>query len=158
MNPEEGDIRPQLLDRFGLVVKVVGEQVLSDRVKVIKRRLAYEEDPQAFCECFQRQQAQLAQDMRRAKKLLSRVTIGDEFVELAARIALKVGVDGHRADITMVKAAKTLAAYRQREHVTRLDILEAAELVLPHRLRRQPFEEEAFDLSLLSQWVAENDG
>jgi len=158
MNPEEGDIRPQLLDRFGLVVKVVGEQVLSDRVEVIKRRLAYEEDPQAFCECFQRQQAQLSQDMRRAKNLLSRVTTGDEFVELAARIALKVGVDGHRADITMVKAAKTLAAYRQREHVARLDILEAAELVLPHRLRRQPFEEEAFDLSLLSQWVAENDG
>lgn len=154
MNPEEGDIRPQLLDRFGLVVEVRGEGTLDARMAVIKRRLAYEQDPPAFSAQYQLQQARLAADIERAKVLLPQVVAGDAVIELAARIALEMGVDGHRADITMIKAAQTLAAYRQRTDVVREDLLESAALVLPHRLRRRPFEER-FDQGRLPAVVSE---
>ncbi len=145
MNPEEGDIRPQLLDRFGLVVEVQGEHSLQARTAVIKRRLAFEQAPEGFAVQYQAQQAHMAADIARAKTLLPNAIVHDATIELAARIALEMGVDGHRADITMVKAAKTLAAYRQRTEVTQEDLLEAAALVLPHRLRRRPFDVTHFD-------------
>ena len=153
MNPEEGDIRPQLLDRFGLVVEVQGEGALDARTAVIRRRLAYEQDPASFGAQFQTQQARLVAEVEQAKASLSTVIVGDRMIELAARIALEMGVDGHRADITMVKTAQTLAAYRQRTAVVQEDILEAAALVLPHRLRRRPFEDRGFDNDELSRVV-----
>lgn len=153
MNPEEGDIRPQLLDRFGLSVEVSGEQNTSDRVEVIRRRLRYEQDPEAFRAEFAGEQQALAQRIILAGSLLPKVEIADSLLELVATISIKLEVDGHRADITMIKTAMTLAAYAGRQQVSSEDIKEAAKLVLPHRMRRRPFEEGVLDWSILDQLV-----
>ncbi len=154
MNPEEGDLRPQLLDRFGLTVEVVGEQKLEDRVEVIRRRLAFEENPQEFYNDYRAEQEKLAHNIEHARELLNRVSLQDQLLELTAELAIKLGVDGHRADITIIKTAKTLAAYRLRTEVTQQDIIRAAELVLPHRMRRKPFEESSLDFTDFSRWIS----
>ncbi len=154
MNPEEGDLRPQLLDRFGLTVEVVGEQKLEDRVEVIRRRLAFEENPQEIYNDYRAEQEKLAHNIEHARELLNRVSLQDQLLELTAELAIKLGVDGHRADITIIKTAKTLAAYRLRTEVTQQDIIRAAELVLPHRMRRKPFEESSLDFTDLSRWIS----
>lgn len=141
MNPEEGDIRPQLLDRFGLVVDVAGEADVRDRTEVIRRRLSYEKDSEEFARQYEADQAQLAGRIAAARAVLPRVAVSDAVLELAAAIAIELKVDGHRADITMVKTALTLAAFAGRQEVLSHDIREAAYLALPHRLRRTPFEE-----------------
>lgn len=141
MNPEEGDIRPQLLDRFGLSVAVAGEHLPELRVEVIKRRLAYEQDPEVFMELYQAEQEKLGQSIVQARRLLSQVRIDDELLVLVAKIALELEVDGHRADITVIKTALTLAALAGREKATPDDLKKGAKLALPHRMRRRPFEE-----------------
>lgn len=153
MNPEEGDIRPQLLDRFGLSVEVVGEQRTQDRVEVIRRRLRYEQQPEEFRREFEQEQQVLAQKIITASSLLPQVRIDDSLLELVANISIKLEVDGHRADITMIKTAMTLAAFAGRAQVASEDIKEAATLVLPHRMRRRPFEEGILDWSVLDQLV-----
>ncbi len=145
MNPEEGDIRPQLLDRFGLSVTVTGEHEPSQRVEVIKRRLAYEEDAEAFIAAYEKEQQELAEQILAARKLLSSVTVSDELLEIVAALSVELGVDGHRADITVIKTARTLAAFHGRTEAVLEDIKEAAKLVLPHRMRRRPFEEGQLD-------------
>lgn len=145
MNPEEGDIRPQLLDRFGLSVTVKGEHEPEKRVEVIKRRLAYEESGEAFYRKHQEAQETLSQQIIQARHLLPEVSIADELLTVVAKIAIVLEVDGHRADITVIKAALALAAFAGRSHVTAGDIKEAARLALPHRMRRRPFEEGVLD-------------
>ena len=153
MNPEEGDLRPQLIDRFGLVVDVAGEDDLHQRVEVIRRRLAFEADPAAFAATFATDQQALADRIGRAKTLLKEITCSDGILETAAEIAIHLGVDGHRADITMVKAAQTHAAFEGRRHVTRGDLAIAAELALPHRMRRRPFDEGGVDLREVAEII-----
>jgi magnesium chelatase subunit I len=145
MNPEEGDIRPQLLDRFGLSVVVAGEHQAERRVEVIKRRLAYEQEADAFIKQYQQEQERLGQAIMTARQLLPHVTIDDALVMLVARLAIELDVDGHRADITVIKTALTLAAFAGREQVDAEDVKKAARLVLPHRMRRRPFEEGRLD-------------
>jgi Mg-chelatase subunit ChlI len=140
MNPEEGDIRPQLLDRFGLSVTVTGEHEPEQRVEVIKRRLAYEQDSDAFSARYRQEQAELGQAIIAARQLLPQVTVADELLMLVANLSIKLAVDGHRADITVIKTALTLAAFAGRTQVFADDIKEAARLTLPHRMRRRPFE------------------
>ena len=145
MNPEEGDIRPQLLDRFGLSVVVKGEHAPEQRVEVIKRRLAYEKNADAFIGLYEDQQKELAAKVVKAKKVLPDVKISDNLLVAVAKLSLELGVDGHRADITVIKAAITLAAFEDRTDVIIEDIKNAAKLVLPHRMRRRPFEEGELD-------------
>ena len=145
MNPEEGDIRPQLLDRFGLSVVVKGEHAPEQRVEVIKRRLAYEKNADAFIDLYEDQQKELAAKVVKAKKVLPDVKISDNLLVAVAKLSLELGVDGHRADITVIKAAITLAAFEDRTDVIIEDIKNAAKLVLPHRMRRRPFEEGELD-------------
>ena len=147
MNPEEGDIRPQLLDRFGLSVVVTGEHEPLQRVEVIKRRLAYEQDADAFIAQYEEEQKALADKIIAAQKLLAEVNISDELLAKVARLAIELGVDGHRADITVIKTALTVAAYAGRKEANLEDVKVAAKLVLPHRMRRRPFEEGALDWS-----------
>ena len=149
MNPEEGDLRPQLIDRFGLSVTVMGERDVKKRVEVVKNRLKYENDPETFFEEYEPRQQELREKIGRAKKILGEVTYNQEILEMIAKICIELDVDGHRADIVMLKTAVTLAAYDERKTVQRDDVLKAARLVLPHRMRRKPFEEAGFDLSLL---------
>jgi len=141
MNPEEGDIRPQLLDRFGLSVTVTGERQSEQRVEVIKRRLAYEQDSDMFAGDFQKEQEELGNMIMQARRLLPQVTIDDELLTLVANMSIKLEVDGHRADITVIKAALALAAFDGRDKVAADDIKKAARLALPHRMRRRPFED-----------------
>ena len=145
MNPEEGDIRPQLLDRFGLSVVVKGEHAPEQRVEVIKRRLAYEKNADAFIGLYEEQQKELAAKVVKAKKVLPDVKISDNLLVAVAKLSLELGVDGHRADITVIKAAITLAAFEDRTDVIIEDIKNAAKLVLPHRMRRRPFEDGELD-------------
>ena len=153
MNPEEGDIRPQLLDRFALSVKVTGEQNPEKRAEVIKRRLAYESDPEAFLNTWKEEQAKEVNKIESAMKLLPHVTVSDDILLCAAKISIALGVDGHRSDITLIKTAETIAALEGHTKVTREDIREASRLALPHRMRRRPFEEQDVDWTEVDQVI-----
>lgn len=145
MNPEEGDIRPQLLDRFALSVYITGEKDLDKRAEVIKRRLEYEDDPEAFNAKWAEEQEKEVHRIERAIKLLPQVTVTNEILRMAAEISITLGVEGHRADITLIKAAETIAAVDGHTEVTKEDLRTAARLALPHRMRRRPFEEQKLD-------------
>lgn len=141
MNPEEGDLRPQLLDRFGLVVDVKGEEDTSKRVEVIKRRIKFEQNKTSFIKIYQTNQQELSERIVKAKTILEQVEIEDKWIEKAAEISIQLGVDGHRADIVMIKTAMTIAAYEGRTYVVQKDLKTAAELALPHRMRKMPFDD-----------------
>ena len=140
MNPEEGDLRPQLLDRFGLVVEIRGEQDISLRSELIRRRLAYEADPEGFCRSWEPEQAALREKVRLAQAKLGEVTIPDSLYRDAARIGVALQVDGHRSDITLLKAACTLAAFEGTGEASREQLIRVAPMVLTHRMRRMPFD------------------
>jgi magnesium chelatase subunit D len=140
MNPEEGELRPQLLDRFALSVEVKGIPYKEARAEIIRRRIAYEADPDVFIAAQQENQEILRQKISAATKLLPQVKLSSQMLDLITQISTDFAVDGHRADITMYKTACTIAAFNGRTDVTEQDVKEAAELVLPHRQRRQPFE------------------
>lgn len=156
MNPEEGDIRPQLLDRFGLSVNVTGEHEPEKRVEVIKRRLAYENDCHAFTMAYAEKQKELAEKIVYARELLHQCKISDELLALVAELSVELGVDGHRADITVIKTALTLAAFNGEENVNIKHIKQAARLVLPHRMRRRPFEEGELDWNKVEAFMDKN--
>jgi Mg-chelatase subunit ChlI len=139
MNPEEGELRPQLLDRFGLVVEIGGLREVNDRVAIIQRRLSYERDPVAFAAEWEPAEQVLAQRIREAKTLLPSVKLTSMDMGIVARLAVELGVDGHRADLAILEAARTHAALEGRVTLSPIDIRIAAELALPHRMRRQPF-------------------
>ncbi len=141
MNPEEGELRPQLLDRFGLCVTIEGIREAGERVAIMERRAAFELDPEGFVRRWWEESAQLAAKLLAARDLYPTVQIERPLLFEIARTCLEVGVDGHRGDIIMLKTAKTLAALDGRGEVRGNDIQTAAELALPHRLRRQPLME-----------------
>ena len=139
MNPEEGELRPQLLDRFGLCVNVAGIDDPEQRVAVMQRRAAYEADPEAFGAQWQAQSQDIAQRIIRAKELLPSVEAEHAILLDIANLCIQAGTDGHRGDIITLKTAKALAAWHGRDRVEPGDVEDAAELALPHRLRSQPF-------------------
>ena len=143
MNPEEGELRPQLLDRFGLCVRVEGIREFDDRVRVMEQRVAFEENPEGFMKEYTSASKELVAKIEAAQKIYPQVTIARELLFDIATYCVSVGVDGHRGDIIMMKTAKTLAAYEGRTKVVKEDIDKAAQLVLPHRMRRQPLMEMA---------------
>lgn len=138
MNPEEGELRPQLLDRFGLCVRVEGIADRDARVQVMQRRVAFDEDPVRFVRGWEDESQTLVAQIEAARARYAKVEIGVDRLYTIADYCLDVGVDGHRGDIIMMKAAKALAAFRGRVEVNGEDINGAAELALPHRVRRQP--------------------
>lgn len=150
MNPEEGDLRPQLIDRFGLSVMVEGEKDVDTRVEVMENRLLYEGNPEKFFAAYEPRQQDLRDRIRKAQAILGKVQYTKDILRKIAEICIELDVDGHRADIGMLKTAMTIAAYNGRTEVQIEDVIGAAKLVLPHRMRRRPFEEAEFDLSKLS--------
>lgn len=144
MNPEEGDLRPQLLDRFALSVEVGGEREVETRMEVVKRRLAFDADPEGFRRQYIHEQSELHHRILSARNRLAKIEPVDQLLEWTAKVGIKLEVDGHRADITLMKTAMALAALDGRTHVLPEDMLEAASLVMPHRMRRRPFEEGAY--------------
>ena len=153
MNPEEGDIRPQLLDRFALSVKVAGEQNPEKRAEIVKRRLAYEADSEKFIADWKEEQEKEVGRIEQAIKLLPRVMVSDSLLLLAAKISILLGVDGHRADITLIKTAETIAAVEVRTAVNRADLKAASRMVLPHRMHRRPFEEQTLNWEQVDQVI-----
>lgn len=145
MNPEEGDLRPQLLDRFGLSVMVYGEQDPAQRMEVIKRRLAFGDNPTEFVETYKESERALHDRLLEARKLLPTIIPSDDILLKIASISIGVGVDGHRSDITMMHTARAHAAFHGRSQIIDDDIKVAARLTLKHRMRRLPFEEQGHD-------------
>ncbi|MEM4294010.1 MAG: ATP-binding protein, partial [Thermoplasmata archaeon] len=155
MNPEEGALRPQLLDRIALQVKVKGVEDIYGRMEIVKRREEFNANPAAFREKYKAQQEELRKRIEKAREMLKDVTITMEQLELIAKISLSFGVDGHRADIIIERTAKALAAWNGRLKVELEDIIKAAEFALPHRMRKRPFEEEEFSVEKLRRVVEE---
>ncbi len=151
MNPEEGELRPQLLDRFGLCVNIEGIRDAGDRVAIMERRIEFDRDPQGFAARWQAESEDLAARIIEARGLLDQVEAGREILFEIAEYCLQVGVDGHRGDIVILKTAKALAAFEGRCQVTTDDVEKAAELALPHRLRRQPLMEIAANVQQIRQ-------
>ncbi|MGM0401533.1 MAG: ATP-binding protein [Chloroflexota bacterium] len=155
MNPEEGELRPQLLDRFALCVDIQGILDPDARVEIVNRRLRYEEDPEAFYQQWSEMEAMLSERIARAREMLPEVTYEPEDLYFIAELTSEMEVDGHRADIVILKAALAHAAFGGRETIDNTDILLAAELALPHRLRRQPFEDTDSKMAVLEQRLEE---
>lgn len=153
MNPEEGDLRPQLLDRFGLVVDVRAEDDVDLRMQIVRQRLAFEANPEAFCESKKQEREALGARIVRAQQSLHRITFSEKCLQCAAEVAIHLGVDGHRADITVLKTAMTNAAFRGSDRVEQEDMLLAAKLALPHRMRRRPFEDGVLDMEMLPDLI-----
>ena len=140
MNPEEGDLRPQLLDRFGLVVEVAGPREPAVRAEIVRRRLAFEADPVGFAATWATEQAALSERIALARARLPGVVLADGLLTLISQLCCEFEVDGLRADLAMHKASRARAAFHGRSEVNLEDLRAAAELVLPHRRRRKPFE------------------
>jgi magnesium chelatase subunit D len=155
MNPEEGEPRPQLVDRFGLVVTVSAPRQAKDRAEVVRRRLAYEADPSAFAARFANDEGEFAKRIVEARGVLPRVVLPDRMLDRIARVCLAYGVDGLRADIVVARCAVALAAWNGRETVTGDDVRDAARLALPHRRRKDPLDPPGTDEQKLEQALAE---
>lgn len=138
MNPEEGDLRPQLIDRFGLCVEVEGVRDPGERVEIAKRREAFDADPMGFIARWAAEEQVVRDGITAARQLLPKVTITSGLLDLIAKLSMEAFVAGHRADIIMEAAARTIAAWHGREEVTEQDVYEAADLVLFHRVRQAP--------------------
>lgn len=153
MNPEEGELRPQLLDRFALTVDVAGLRDQPARAEVVRRRLAFERDPETFMQAWTEHETAERERIRAGQRLLPQVTVDDRLLDLITHICCAFEVDGLRADIVIYKTAQTLAAYDCRTQVTEADVRRAAELALPHRRRRQPFDRPDLDPERLDQTI-----
>jgi magnesium chelatase subunit D len=156
MNPEEGEPRPQLVDRFGLVVSVTAPGDPAQRAEVVRRRLAYEADPAGFATRWAADDAAIAERIVAARRRLPAVHLPDAELDRIARICLGYGVDGLRADIVVARAAITLAAWHGRDRVTAEDVADAARLALPHRRRRDPLDPPGTDEQRLEETLADN--
>ncbi len=145
MNLEEGDLRPQLLDRFGLMVEVTAPRDKTLRSEVVRRRIAFEANPSAYAAAWMQEQQALRHQLATAQQLLPEVTLDDALLDLISHLCCEFEVASLRADIVMHKASRALAALDGRSQVTPQDVRGAAELVLPHRRRRKPFEQPGLD-------------
>lgn len=158
MNPEEGELRPQLLDRFGLTVEVAASREPDQRVEVVRRRLAYDDDPAGFAARWADEEAAVRQRIVVARELLPSVRLGDGALRQIAATCAAFEVDGMRADIVMARTAVALAAWAGRTDVLAEDVRQAALLALPHRRRRNPFDAPGLDEDKLDETLEEFGG
>jgi len=155
MNPEEGELRPQLLDRFGLTVDVRASRDVDVRVEVIRQRMAYEADPDGFAERYAGADAELARRIAAARTLVDDVVLPDNELRRIAALCAAFDVDGMRADLVVARTAVAHAAWRGAHTVEEQDIRVAAELALPHRRRRDPFDDPGIDRDQLDEALAQ---
>lgn len=139
MNPEEGSLRPQLLDRLAMSVSIEGLKETNKRVEVIQKNIEYLEDPVKFVKKYEEAQHKLQKRITKGKELLGEVKVPDEIIRTAAKMGKLLEIDGHRPDIVMVEAAKTLAAFKERKKVVGEDLHTTAHFALSHRTRRGGF-------------------
>ncbi|RVW03856.1 ATP-binding protein [Rhodococcus xishaensis] len=159
MNPEEGELRPQLLDRFGLAVDVAASRDVNVRMEVVRRRLDYERDPDLFAARYAEQDADLAHRIAAARAAVDGVELSDTELRRIASVCASFDVEGMRADLVLARTATAHAAWRGAAAVAEEDVRVAAELTLPHRRRRDPFDEPGLDPEQLDDAMekADND-
>ncbi|MGN6130157.1 MAG: VWA domain-containing protein [Nocardioidaceae bacterium] len=157
MNPEEGELRPQLLDRFGLTVEVAAPRQPGLRAEVVRRRMAYDADPATFVERYRAADRALTDQVESARERVAKVRLAEAALMKIAEVCAAFEVDGLRADIVTARTAVAHAAWQGRDEVTRADIRRAALLALPHRRRRSPFDAPGLDEDLLDQILGEED-
>ncbi|HEU5426981.1 MAG TPA: putative cobaltochelatase [Actinocrinis sp.] len=158
MNPEEGELRPQLLDRFGLTVEVAASREPKQRAEVVRRRLAYEADPATFATAWAEADREVGERIAAARAALGSVELPDAELERIARVCAAFEVDGMRADLVTARAAVALAAWRELTAVTAAEVRDAARLALPHRRRRNPFDAPGLDEDKLDEALRDQDG
>jgi len=146
MNPEEGDLRPQLLDRFGLCVEVKGERDLNTRAEIVSRRMDFDADPEGFTERFTNETECMREAIAHARENLLNVVVNQDMIRKASDVSLQFEMEGHRADITMIRAARANAALHGKGRLDRQDMEAVAQMALSHRMRRKPFEASKFDI------------
>jgi magnesium chelatase subunit I len=157
MNPEEGELRPQILDRIALQSDVVGIKDVDQRIDIVKRREEFTADPDGFREKFDNQRHELREKIMKAREMLPNVTTPPRIYNIIAQICLDFNVDGHRADIIIERAARANAAFEGRGETTADDIVAGSSMALPHRMRRRPYEEEEFSEDILRKIVKDRE-
>jgi magnesium chelatase subunit I len=140
-NPEEGELRPQLLDRFGLAVDVVASRDVKERIEVVRRREAYERDPSSFAAQYEHENLAIRRKIKKGQALIAAMETPDSVVEAGAILCMRLGIDGMRGELTLMRAARAKAALEGRASVERSDVLSVAPMVLRHRLRRDPLDD-----------------
>ncbi|WP_148882897.1 VWA domain-containing protein [Thermococcus aciditolerans] len=140
MNPEEGELRPQILDRFGLCVEVSAPMNPEERIEIVKRVEEFHEDPISFYKKFESEEKKLTERIVKAREILPKVEISDDLLKLLAETVVNLGIKTNRAEIATIKTAKAIAALNGRRRVSLEDLEKAMELALPHRLRDRPFQ------------------
>lgn len=158
MNPEEGDLRPQLLDRFALSVEIHGIRDARDRVLIIERNLAFEADADNFRQEWLTREQELSHQIEEARLLLDQVTYTQRDLLSVAALTSSMNVDGHRADLVILKTARAHAAFEGRIAINDRDIVLAAELALPHRIKRGPFQQAEINMDDLQEKIEELQG
>ncbi|MGB9762113.1 MAG: ATP-binding protein [Caldimicrobium sp.] len=141
MNPEEGELRPQFLDRFGLCVEVHSIKDKKLRIEILKRRLAFDSDPEGFIQLWREEQEKLAERILQAKENLLKIEIPEEIYDKIVEITTELQLDGHRGDLTWLKAAIALSAFEGKKEVTKEELKRVGKMVFRHRLKRLPFED-----------------
>ena len=155
MNPEEGDLRPQLLDRFALSVDVTGIKDAGERIDILERHIAYENDPLAFKAEWDPVDQDLSDRIADARRIIDQVTHTTSDLRIIASISSDLRIDGHRADLVILKAARAHAAFEGRTAINDRDITLAIRLTIPHRLKRGPFSDAQADLNSVEAAVDE---
>lgn len=155
MNPEEGDLRPQLLDRFAFSVEIRGILDKTQRVEIMRRNIAFESDPVAFREHWLPYELELSSQIERGRQLVEEVAFTQRDLLIIADLTSTMEVDGHRSDLVILKAARAQAAFEGRTHITPRDIAMAAELALPHRVKSGPFRKSEAGIETLNAKIAD---
>ncbi len=150
MNPEEGDLRPQLLDRFALSVEVRGIDAAQARVEILERHIEHEHDAEAFLEKWMPEEHKLSERIAAAREIVDDVQYTRGDLRMIALMTSSMHIDGHRADLVILKTARAHAAFQGRRQINRDDILLAVELAIPHRLKRGPFSDAQVNMDALA--------
>jgi Mg-chelatase subunit ChlI len=158
MNPEEGDLRPQLLDRFALSVEIHGIQNARDRVAIMQRNLNFETHPEEFRQQWAESEGELSHKIDQARLLVDQVTYSNRNLLSIAGLTSSLNVDGHRADLVILKTARAHAAFEGRIEISDRDIVLAAELALPHRIKRGPFHQAEITMEDLQERIEQLEG
>jgi Mg-chelatase subunit ChlI len=153
MNPEEGDLRPQLLDRFALSVEVHSISNPAERMAILQRHVAYDSDADRFAKAWQKSENELSGEVAQASDIADDVSYSNRDLFTIAHLTAGLHIDGHRADLVILKAARAQAALEGRKSITNNDIMLAAELALPHRLKRGPFHDSDISASQLQERI-----
>jgi Mg-chelatase subunit ChlI len=151
MNPEEGDLRPQLLDRFALSVEVRGIHDAAERMQIVERHIAYESDPEAFRQMWASEESKLSEQIARGREIVEDVEYSRRDLYAIASLTSSLKIDGHRADMVILKTARAHAAFQGRRKIEHDDILLALELAIPHRLKRGPFTDAQMSMAQLEK-------